>query len=109
MKALRVIETLIVFFTSCGIIFGAYLYLDGVHAKRANVTRVEIDLRSDIIDRDIKRDAEARVYYQNIESSRGLQPPEQRRKDYLEENLDRKYEEQRSIQTRKSELMSTGD
>jgi hypothetical protein len=109
MKALRVIETLIVFLTACGILFSVYLYLDGVHAKRDSVTRVEIDLRSDIIDRDIKRDAEARVYYQNIEDSRGLQPPEKRRKDYLEENLDRKYEEQRSIQTRKSELSNTGD
>lgn len=104
MKSLRVLETLVVIFTALGLMFGAYIFLDTQHAKREAVLRVEIDLREDILDRDIKRDAEARVYYKNIEQVRDLEPAEKDRKEYLEENLGRKYEEQRIIQARKAEL-----
>lgn len=104
MKALRVIEVLIVFFTAVGFIFGAYNYLDGAHARREALLRTEIELREEIIERDIKKDAEARVYYKNLEYSRELEPAEADRKEYLEENLERKYEEQRAIQARKSQL-----
>ena len=104
MNILRVVEIVVVFFTAIGFVFAAYVFLDTAHARREALIRTELELRLNILERDIKRDAEARVYYKDIEYVRQLEPAEKNRKAYLETNLQRKYEEQRTIEARKSQL-----
>lgn len=84
--------------------FAAFFYLEDRHASRQSLLGTEIDLRQEILDRDIKKQAEARVYYKDIERSRGLEPPEQSRLDYLEEQLEQKYEDQQMLQQKELEL-----
>ena len=85
-------------------IIGAYLYLDNLHAKRINLLKTEIELRQEIVDRDIKKDAEARVYYKDISKERSLTEAEESRLEYLEETLEQKYEIQRMLREKEMEL-----
>ena len=103
-NVLRLLEYMAVAFGIIGSVIAGYLVLDNMHAKRDTLLKTEIDLRSDIINRDIKKDAEARSYYKNIEMERDLSKAEARRLEYLEEQMERKYVEQESIQARKDAL-----
>lgn len=103
-NVLRLLEYMAVTFGIIGSVIAGYLVLDNMHAKRDALLTTEIELRSEIIDRDIKKDAEARSYYKNIEMERELSKAEARRLEYLEEQMERKYVEQESIQARKDAL-----
>ncbi len=85
-------------------IFGAYRFMDMKHAQADKVLKTEIELRKDIVDRDLKKNAEARVYYKDLQRHRGLEPPEQARLEYLEEQMERKYEEMQILQQKEMEL-----
>lgn len=88
-----------------------FLFQEERHAAKAELEeirkeRLEEDLRvrSEIIDRDIKKDAEANVYYQNVQMVRDLTKPEEIRVDYIEKQMARKDKEQDEIQRQLSEL-----
>lgn len=76
----------------------AYVWLDEKHADRHHQAVIELEIKQEILDRDIKKDAEAVVYYRDLESERGLSKAEAARKEYLEGQLDRKYEDQQMLQ-----------
>jgi len=85
-------------------LFGAYFTLDEMHASNKKVTGVEIELRQEILDRDIKKDAEARVYYKDKAREGDLDKADEARLEYLEEQLERKYEEQQMYEQKSMEL-----
>lgn len=93
------LELILVFLGVLTTVFSVYFYLDAKH-KGTEESNLEIlELKEELLDRDIKKDAESRVYYKDLEIERGsLAAAEQRRLNYLEEQLDRKYEEQAIIQ-----------
>jgi len=100
MSLLRIAEGLIVLLTIMGMLFSAYLFLDSSHAKSS----VEFELRSEILDKDIKKDAEARAYYKDKAIEGDLDNADKRRLQYLEDQLDQKYEKQRIIQQKLNKL-----
>ena len=57
-----------------------------------------------VVARDIKKDAEARVFYKDIERTRDLEQAEQARLEYLEEQLEQKYERQNMYEEKAMEL-----
>lgn len=97
MTAMRVFELLLVFLTSVGVLFGAYQYLDTMHAKERDLLKARIEIQSEMLDRDIKKNAEARVFYKDLSKDRALEKAEQSRLEYLEEQLEQKYDEQRIL------------
>jgi len=64
----------------------------------------ELEIREEILDRDIKKNAEARVYYKDLEKEKALGHAEMARLQYIEEQLSRKYTEQEKIQDRLYDL-----
>lgn len=90
--------------TAAVFLLGGYFFLDDLHASKTAVLESYVELRGEILDTDIKKDAEARVYYRDLAEERPLTPAEQRRLDYLEEQLDRKQGQQLTIQAKQLEL-----
>ena len=90
--------------TALAIAFGAYIWLDEKHADRHQQTAVELDIRQEILDRDIKKDAEAALYYRDLERDRELSPAEKARKSYLEGQLQLKYQDQQMLQEAEQRL-----
>lgn len=101
---LRQLEAVAVLIALMTALISGYIYLDTQHASQRALVSTEMNLKAEMLDKDIKKDAEARVYYKDIERSRGLEPPEEARLDYLERILDQKYENQRIIMAAQLEL-----
>ena len=55
-----------------------------------------LEIRAEILDRDIKKDAEIRHYYKSKSLIGELDKAEKNRLEYLDEQLDQKYDEQRA-------------
>ena len=88
------------FFT---MIFSAYIFLDSRHAP----SEIALELELEMVEMDLKKDAEARAYYFDKQSVAGsLDGADKRRVENLENNLDRKYSKQKLIQARLLELKS---
>ena len=104
MRIVDLVAVLVALLSAMAMVFGAYFTLDDLHASKEKVLGVEIDLRQEIIHRDIKKDAEARAHYKDIAQDRSLEPAEESRLEYLEEQLERKYEEQRMLEQKAMEL-----
>jgi len=110
---LKIFEAMAVLLTCLATIIGALWFMEQRHAKveqleAAHEARVKSELRfsAELVDRDVRKDAEARVYYKNIERGRVLEPAEQIRLEYLERQMERKYKEQDMIQARIIEVES---
>ena len=102
--AASVIGLIAVFFT-------VYLFMDARHAKQEALLEMErehtvneLRIREEILNRDIKKDAEAASHYRDLAHDRDLERAEASRKQYLEEQLEQKYSESRLIQKRLLEL-----
>jgi hypothetical protein len=100
MSPLRIVEVIAVLFMLIGTVFTIFLFLDSRHAKN----EIEFELKAELLELDIKKDAEARVYYKSKESAGELDSADKSRLEYLEEQLERKYEEQRLIKEKLLEL-----
>lgn len=94
MTPFRIVEVAIAILTLIGIVFGAFFYLQDTHASKLEVLQVQ----SQALDMDIKKDAEARAYYKDKESQGTLDDADKRRLEYLEEQLNLKYSKQRIYQ-----------
>ena len=94
MTPYRIVEVLLGLGALVGLVFSSYLFLDARHASHENIFQI----KSELLDRDIKKDAEARVYYKNKESDAPLERADKLRLEYIEEQLERKYDEQKIIQ-----------
>jgi hypothetical protein len=99
-KLTRIIEAIAVLATLAALLIGSFNWLNENHAERKALLETELELRAEIIDRDVKKQAEARVYYKDIAKSRVLEPAEESRLEYLEEQMEYKYDEQRLIQSK---------
>jgi hypothetical protein len=97
---IRAIEAIAVLATLSALLIGALNWLNENHADRKALIKTELELRAEIIDRDVKKQAEARVYYKDIAKDRDLEPAEESRLEYLEEQMEHKYSEQRMIQSK---------
>lgn len=94
---MRVLEAIVVIITIISTITGVFWFMDNRHQQAEESNVITIELKKELLDRDIKKDAEARVYYKDIELERPLTQAEQRRLNYLEEQLELKYDDQKLI------------
>jgi hypothetical protein len=97
MKLAQAITTLA---AAGAVVIAAYSHFE----KRRTAIITEVELRSEILDTDIKKDAETRAYYKDLSDDRALSPAESSRLEYLEEQLSRKYEQQKRLQAKADEL-----
>lgn len=112
------IEVVIAILTLIGITFGAFFVLEERHANRAELEAVkaetetlrlerlelELNIKGDEIKRDVKRDAVARDHYRKIKLTRKLEPVEEDRMEYLEEQMIEKAAEHGQIMDQKAEV-----
>ena len=89
------VEIVGVFLGIIASVFAAFFFMDARHAKQA----VEYELKSEILDLDIKKDAENISYYNNKKNVDGeLHPAEVSRKQYLEAEMERKIDKKNLIE-----------
>lgn len=101
MSPIRIIEALAVFLGVLGMIFTAFFVLEKRHAKAI----IEYELQSELLELDIKKDSETRLYYQNKKDTEGgLSVSDANRLRYLEEQLERKYQKKQLIDQKLLEL-----
>jgi hypothetical protein len=101
MSPVRIIEALAVFLGVLGMIFTAFFVLEKRHAKAI----IEYELQSELLELDIKKDSETRLYYQNKKDTEGdLSISDANRLRYLEEQLERKYQKKQLIDQKLLEL-----
>jgi hypothetical protein len=79
------------------ILFSAFFFMDSRHASDKKVTKVEIELRQDILDTDINRNAKIKHHYQQKAMETELSQSDANRVRYIEEELDRQYAEQERL------------
>lgn len=101
MSPVRIVEALAVFLGVLGMIFTAFFVLEKRHAKAI----IEYELQSELLELDIKKDSETRIYYQNKKDTEGgLSVSDTNRLRYLEEQLERKYQKKQLIDQKLLEL-----
>ena len=103
-KAVQAATLTLTMLSILAMVITAFLFLDEKHADQKKVLATEISLRKEILDTDIKKNAEARVYYKDIAKTRSLEPAEESRVEYLEEQLEQKYDRQRMLEQKQMEL-----
>jgi uncharacterized protein YhaN len=112
----KLIKSIMLLVGLFGIPFGVYTYMNELHATKAEAARdkqetmqqieairkktVKIDLESNamILDSELTRKSEIRHHYKQLKKSRDLEPAEESRVDYLEDQLERGYQKQEMIQ-----------
>lgn len=81
--------------------FGAYFYMDNIHASKNESRIADYELETQIIQSDLNRDTLARRTY---EEQQELSPADQRRYDYIVQEIERKQEKISKIQDRIDQL-----
>ena len=105
-----------------GLFFGAFFFLDERHADNEAILKVEnrqnqeslqnkrqliqqdVEFRKVVLDDQLDRKSEIRHHYKALEQNRELEPAEQARVEYLEDQLERGYKKQESYEDRLHEL-----
>jgi hypothetical protein len=103
---IRTIEAIAILATLSAMLLGALNWLNENHAERTALLDTELELRADMLDMDIKKNAEARVYYKDIAKDRPLERAEADRLEYLEEQLEYKYQRQQMIQAKQMDMLN---
>ena len=85
-------------------VFAVYFFMDERHASTEKVTSVEIELRQEILDTDIDRNAKILHHYQQKSLESELSKADQNRLKYIELQLDRQYEQQDRLKRLDDEL-----
>lgn len=103
--AINMIEAVLVVSALFGTVFGIFWFMEERHAQKSSIETIhadnfktELEIRSLILDLDIDRKSEIRHHYKRLESNRDLEPAEEARVEYLEEQLSRQYSKQDMLQ-----------
>ena len=91
MDSTRLVEFLILVI---GSVFAVYFYMNSIHASQKEV----LEVKAELIDMDIRKDAEVRAYYKDKEASGNIDQADKDRLEYIEEELGRKYKKQEILQ-----------
>lgn len=103
-ESLNLIQKFTIIGGFVGTIFGVFFFLDERHAHQeeivdnltsvqTDITLTELKLKKDILDLDLKKDSESRKYYEDmIVSGKTLDEAQKMRKNYLEDEMQRKME-----------------
>ena len=102
--SLDIIQKLTVIFGFVGTIFGVFFFLDDRHAHQAQTVKAfteiqtdnmltTLDLKREILQLDLKKDAESKKYYEDlVVSGKPLDEAQKMRKEYLENEMERKMD-----------------
>lgn len=101
---LKIINAISVVLGLVVVILGGFFFLDGLHATKVALLNTEVEIRQEILDTNINRDAKIRYHYDQLESERPLNKAEKSRKEYVEEELERQYHQQRMLEEKQLEL-----
>jgi hypothetical protein len=120
----KLIKTIMLLVALFGVPFAVYNYMNELHATKAESLRdreqtmqqiedlrkktVKIDLQANakILDTDLDRKAEIRHHYKQLKNDRELEPSEELRMEYLEDQLERGYQQQDMIQSQLMKMES---
>jgi hypothetical protein len=70
-KVLRTLEVITVIGGTLGLVFGAFLFLDQRHQHTTDAIATNLDIERKLNELDLKKDAEAKVYYENKLAEKG--------------------------------------
>jgi len=91
--------------------FGAFWLMEERHAQKEELLELkaealitEYELRADMLDDQIEEGNKVRVYYQDKDEYDTLDRADEKRFKYIEEQLERRYEEQAVMQDRLYDL-----
>lgn len=101
---LRLIEWFIAIATAFGIVWGAFWFMDYRHAKKHALLDLELEIKSEELDREITQKNEARVYYQRLRDEGTLDKAGESRLTYLEGKLERMYDRQADLTSQQDAL-----
>ena len=102
--SLDIIQKLTIIFGFVGTIFGVFFFLDDRHAHQEQTVKsfteiqtdnmlTNLDLKREILQLDLKKDAESKKYYEDlIVSGKPLDEAQKMRKEYLENEMERKMD-----------------
>lgn len=103
-ESLDIIQKLTIIIGFVGSVFGVYFFLDEKYAHQEatvkeftevqkDITLTDLRLKKEIIVLDMKKDAESKKYYEDlIVAGKPLDEAQKMRKEYLEEEMERKIE-----------------
>lgn len=95
------IEQIVALFSIIGGIFAAFLFMDARHLEH----KAEFELKAEMLDMDIRKDAEVINYYRTREINQiDLNTAEQARYEYLQEEMERKVRKKELIEQKLLEL-----
>lgn len=103
-KATKLTEVVVLWATLIGIIFGGYFFIDEWKTDKKETRRIETELKQEILDTDIDRNAKIRDHYDKIEMERPLSPAEESRRKYVIERMERQYIKQERLEKIEDEL-----
>lgn len=98
---LRVIEFCIVLLTAS---FGAFFYLDALHADRTEFRKAELELRKQMIQNELNRDHFARRRYEQLIQNGEAGSSDFVRYDYLMLDIQNKQAEKELVNQQLSDL-----
>jgi len=97
---IRTIEAIATVIGVTASILACIWFLDARHAG----SQIEFELKADLLDKEITRGNELRVYYENKISDGSADKADVRRKDYIDDELDRNYDEKALIEEKLLDL-----
>ena len=110
-KALAGLNVVLALGAVVSMIVGALFVMDARHqaqtdaaADAKKLLETEVDLRQEILNRDIKKDSEVRFHYNSKKLLGTLDAADEQRLEYIEEQLEEKYVEQRALQVTEDKL-----
>lgn len=109
-KALRVLEVITIIGGTLSLVFGAFLFLDKRHEHTTDAIATNLDIERKLNELDLKKDAEAKVYYENKLAEKGsLDRAETLRLNQLDRAIELKTEKAQEIETAIRELKTEKD
>ena len=106
-KVLKGLEAVTVIGGTLGLVFGAFLFLDKRHQHTTDAIATNLEIERKLNELDLKKDAEAKVYYENKLAEQGkLDRAEDLRLRQLDRSIELKTEKAQEIETAIRDLKS---
>jgi hypothetical protein len=103
-KILAVVNAIMAIIGLIATVAGVFWFMENRHLLRTTYSVGEVEMRKEILDTDIKKDAEARHHYEKKKLIGTADEADLQRLEYLENQLLDKYEKQEKLNDLEAEL-----
>ena len=103
-KILALVNALMAILGLIGVVAGVFWFMENRHMLRSDDSLQTVDLKQEILEGDIKEDAESLYHYKKKRDIGTADPADIERLKYLESRLEKKYDKQEKLQELEDEL-----